>query len=471
MNLITTDNNGFDKNVLDQAIAAKRIRTASLAANRLDLRGKTVVTFAESAESAAECAYSLYKTGTGWQLGIHVADVCEYVCEGSPLDIEARKRRCTVRNSGNYDREMLPETIADLCNLSQPVDKLAISTILELDDNFNIVDSLCEKSIIRVATVCIFSEIDKLQTAGDSSSVMLLREKYSPFLNIINNMYEIAANLCMARVARNGLDCTYFRRVYIKDDRGKITSFKRVAEADSRAMLREIGYFVAAAVGSFMKKRKFPCIFNGRGAVDEATLNYLSDLVNADKTVSDPAKRVADITELAKGTSYYDFVCDILAESVPRAEFSVTPINNSFCGADTVVSFFNPVSKYTDLLIQRTIHTVLEAKDPRNLNLNRQAKILADVCAEANDAELFIHNTRKEYLRDCAIEYIKNNPESSFSGFPVHLNEDKSVLVLLSCGILGTIPADKAENIVLSPAEAGEYKVLSAENQILLQPI
>ena len=85
----------FPKAVLDQATAAARIRPASFLANRLDLRGKTIFAFAETVNSPAECAYSLYRKDFGWQLGIHVADVCEYVCEGSPLDTEARKRRAT----------------------------------------------------------------------------------------------------------------------------------------------------------------------------------------------------------------------------------------------------------------------------------------------------------------------------------------------------------------------------------------
>ncbi len=471
MDSITTANNEFPKRVLEQAAAAQRIRPSAQAATRLDLRSKTAITFAESAGSPAECAYSLYKQGNGWQLGIHIADVSEYVCENSPLDEEARKRRGTVRNSGNYDREMLPAEIVKICALSAGVDRLAVSVILDLDENCKVINSICEKSVIRVATTCIYSEIDQFQLASDSSSVMLLRQKYAPFQSIIDNMYELAAMFCAERSQRGGLNCTYFRRVYKKDELGKITTFSRVAEPDSRAMLREIGYFAAIAVGETMKKRDLPCIFNGRGAVDIATLDYLSLLVNADKTIKDPAKRAADIADLAKGTPYYDFVCDILAEHVPCADFSVTPIDNSFCGTNTVVSFFNPLSRYTDLLVQRMAKTVIGAKRPQDLNLNRISKLLAEVCREATQAERFIHATRKEYLNDCAVEFIKNNQNDVFAGFPVHTNEDGSILVVMNCGCFATVPAEKGKGYEYSPAECANFKVISSEKDILVEPI
>lgn len=471
MESITTANNEFPKRVLEQAFAAQRIRPSAQTAIRLDLRGKTVITFTEAPNTVAECAYSLYKQGNGWQLGIHIADVSEYVCEGSPLDEEARKRRGTVRNSGNYDREMLPAEIVRLCGLVPGTDKLAISVILDLDENYKVTATVCEKSVIRVAAECVYSEIDQLQLASDSSSVMLLRRKYAPFQSIIDNMYELAAMFCIERSRRGGLNCTYYRRVYKKDDLGKITAFSRVAEPDSRAMLREIGYFAAIAVGETMKKQNLPCIFNGRGAVDTATLDYLSDLVNADKTVTDLAKRAADIADLAKGTTYYEFVCDTLAEHVPCADFSVTPIDNSFCATNTVVSFFSPLSRYTDLLVQRIAKTVSGAKTPQNLNLNRISKLLAEVCAEATHAEQFIHNNRKAFLNDCATDFVRNNKDKVLTGFPVHTNNDGSIVVVMDCGCFATVPTEIGKGYEYSPAECASFKVISAEDAIIVEPV
>ena len=96
----------FPKNVIEQANAASRIRTASQLSRRLDLRSKTIFTFGEKPDSPSSCAFSVYPNGIGWQLGIHVADVSEYVPEGSPIDVEARRRLAAVSN-GFVKTEML----------------------------------------------------------------------------------------------------------------------------------------------------------------------------------------------------------------------------------------------------------------------------------------------------------------------------------------------------------------------------
>lgn len=444
---------------MEQAAAAARMRTSSHLARRADLRGKTVFAFAEAPDKNTECAYSLYRTGNGWQLGIHVADVCEYVCEDSPLDIEARQRLAAI-NGEFMSRGMLPSEIIKLCDLAENGDKLAISIFLDLDSNGNVISVDMEESVIRVVETCIYSEIDQLQLAGDASSVLLLREKYASIKNILDDMYELAAKFCIRRTARGGLDCSYFRRVYEKDSEGRIISFRREAEPDSRAMLREIGYFTAEAVGKFMLDRKLPCIFNGKGSVPEETLDYLSQLVGAENKDGDPAVRSAEIADSAKGTPYYGFVCDTLAATLPCAVYSSEPIFNSLCANDHIVSFFHPTSKYTDLLIQRTLKTALAARDPKNLNLNRQLKIVGAAVEKANSAQRFIYTMEKESARTSALEFLDNNTEAEFIGFPIRTEENGDVTVVLECGTRAIIPAEHAEGYTYSPAQHSHYRIL-----------
>ncbi len=464
----------FPKNVIDQANAAARIRTSAFVSYRSDLRGKTVFAFADTPETPTESAYSLYRKGMGWQLGIHIADVCEYVCEGSPLDAEARKRKASVR--GNKTKsEMLPAPIVqDLCNFTKNGDKLAISVLMDLDEEGNVENIELDESVIRISGMCVYNEIDQLQTASDDSAVMLLREKYSPFKNILDDMYELAAKFCMRRIQRGGLDCTRFYRVYLRDEQGKIVAFKRQSEPDSRAMLREIGYFAAECLGEYMLKKKLPCIFNGRSAIAKATLDYLSELVGVGNSADNSAYRVAQIAETAKGTPYYGFVCDAISAWIPCASFSNQPIDNFFCACDHVVSFFNPVTHYTDLLIQRTLKTAIAAGSAQNLNLNKQKKIVLETTDEANSAERFIFKARKQFASAAAIEYITNNIKDNFVGFPIETNQNGEVVVMLECGIIGTVPTEYTADFKYKKAQPSEFEVVSinsGENTVLLKPV
>lgn len=451
----------FPKSVLDQASIASRIRTSSYLARRLDLRGKTVFAFASSENSPSECAFSLYRNGSGWQLTVHVADVCEYVCEGSPLDSEA-KARCARLSNGFEHSEMLPDIIvSDLCDLTKSGDKLAVSVIMDISADGKLADIQVEESVIRIAGKCVYGEIDQLGLTSDASSVMQLRKKYAAFGDMIIDMYELAALFCIERRKRGGLDCTNFLRVYERDESGKITVFRRESEPDSRAMVREIGYFAAEAVGKFMVDRNLPCIFNGREGVNEKTLDYLSDFLGASSKANNPAKRAAEIADLAKGSPYYGFVCDMLAASVPRAVFSTAPMNNAFCGCDHIVSFFNPATHYTDLLIQRVLRSNIAAGNPKNLNLNRHKKTVEEAAAQANIAESYVFDTQRRFSKLSALEFVENNINGTFDGFPIYIYENGSVLVMMECGLLAMVPSEYAKDTEFKVPQPKQFKILA----------
>lgn len=465
----------FPKNVIEQAIAATRIRTSSYIARRLDLRGKTVFAFAEREDCPSGTAFSLYRTDGGWQLGVHIADVCEYVCVGSPLDTEAR-RRCAAFGDGKSRVEMLPDILVyDLCDLTGNSDKLSLSILLDIGNDGALKSVNFEESVICGAEKCIYSELEHLGTAEDSSSVMLLRGKYKPYLDILMDMYELAAVLHNARIDRGAADITYFKKVYEYNENQKVTAYRREIEPDSRAMLREIGYYVSEAVGKYMTEHNLPSIFIGQKAVPADFLDYFSALLEHTCNETDPAKRTAHIAELAKGSEYYSFVSEMLNVALPCAEYSDKPIPNALCCSDKIVSFFRPTTRYTDLLTLRTIkETIAAAGDAKNLNLNRHRKIVYDAAIEASKAEKYVYNAHSSYKRAKALEYIENCNDSTLIGFPLYRYDSGSVFVILDCGLRAIVLSEDARDFNFKPAKPFEFEIVALgtdEEATIVRPL
>lgn len=456
----------FPKNALDQAIAAARIRTSSQLSHRLDMRGKTLLSFAEHPNSKAQTAFSLYKNGTGWQLSVHVADVCEYVCEGSPIDLEARRRYAAIDN-GFIRSEMLPDLLVnELCDLTQGGDKLALSVILDIDSKGELISADVEESVIRSAGKCIYSELEEMGITRDASSVMLLRSKYAPYMRILLDMYELAAVLHSRRLGRGTPDWAYLRRVYERDNEGKIVSYRTESEPDLRAMVREIGYFISDTVGKYMAKNKLPCIFIGQEAVPDRILNYCEKLLEIEPQENSPVERTSQIIESAKGSAYYSFICDVLSVNLPCAEFSDKPIDNILCGTDSMASFFRPASNYTDLLTLRTLkNSISAAGNPNNLNLNRHRKLVRDSAAEATAAEKYVYDIQKHFSRLAAVEFMENSGEKIFNGHTLFKDESGAIIVFLDCGARGTVPAEYAAEHEFTPAKYERFKLIALGNE------
>ncbi len=457
----------FPKNVLDQAVAAARMKPSVYQSHRLDLRGKTVLSFGETADSVSECALSLSRDGKNWRLGVHMADVAEYVCESSPLDSEARLRRASLHND-LISSDMLPDLLTrDICNLSTGSDKLAVSVFMDIGSDGRLINVEFEESIIRVAAKCVYNELENIGNAREVSSIHTLREKYSDNLVILLDMYELAAVLSSRRIERNALDCTVFRMNYERNDEGRIIGFSYSPEADPRAMVREIGYFAAQVIGEYMHKNKLPCIYVGQSHIDKTSIDYLSQLVGADCSDKDDGACTAHIADTAKGSEYYDFVCYALRRALPCVSFSDEPIQNIHCGSDKVVSFVRPASRYADLLTQRAIKLCIAAKsNPRNLNINKYRAIMKAACEEANNAERYVYDAVNDYLNRAANEYLEYSNERIFRGFPLIKDESGAYSVLLTCGAYATVPSEYASPVIkIGTPQSFEIIALGTEEQ------
>ena len=442
----TTQNiifSAFPKKVCEQAKAAAKLKPASQLTRRYDLRGKTVLTFGETPTSTSDLAISLYKTANGWQLGIHIADVAEYVCVGSPLDNEAIRRNASF-NNGYLKSDMLPSELTnDVCNLITGADRLCVSVLLDIDLDGALKSVEIDESVVRVAAKCVYNEIDQIGFVQEQSSIHALREKYRPYASILTDMYELAAIFCDRRRRNGALDCSVYRKIFKRDENGKIIDFRFEAEPDSRAMYREIGYFAAEAIGNYMHSLEMPCIYIGQSGLAEHKLDYLENLLGVKSQNRDIDARTVEIAEIAKGSQYYEFVCDLMRSTLPRAIYSDSPTYNLHCASDKVVSLIRPTTRYTDILTQRAMKTCIAANgNPKNLNINRVRQQIADSVESANNAEGFIYTALRSFIKMSAYEYIESSGETIFEGFPIRLDDDGRALVLMICGALAYIPAE-----------------------------
>ena len=140
----------FPVKVMNQAGRTAQEVSEADRAGRRDLRDVVMVTIDGEDAKDLDDAVSVSFDGEKYHLGVHIADVTNYVQENSALDREALNRGTSVYL---VDRviPMLPHALSNgICSLNEGVDRLALSCLMTVDRKGEIVDyEICE-SVIRV---------------------------------------------------------------------------------------------------------------------------------------------------------------------------------------------------------------------------------------------------------------------------------------------------------------------------------
>ena len=168
----------FPEKVLNQAErVAKPVSDADMS-GRKDLRDWQMVTIDGEDAKDLDDAVSVACDGENYVLGVHIADVTNYVQENSALDREALERGTSVYL---VDRviPMLPHTLSNgMCSLNAGEDRLALSCIMTVNRKGNVIAHEIAETVIHVDQRMTYTSVNKIVEEKDEHE----REKYKEFV-------------------------------------------------------------------------------------------------------------------------------------------------------------------------------------------------------------------------------------------------------------------------------------------------
>ena len=143
------------KNVPDEVSDADRNM-------RRDLRDLMMVTIDGEDTKDIDDAVSVYMDGDNYVLGVHIADVANYVQERSALDKEAKNRGPSVYLADRVI-PMLPHILCNgVCSLNENVDRLARSVIMQIDKTGKVINYRIVKSVINSKKKMNYDDVNKI---------------------------------------------------------------------------------------------------------------------------------------------------------------------------------------------------------------------------------------------------------------------------------------------------------------------
>lgn len=330
---------------------------------REDFRNQITMTIDGEDARDFDDAVSIKKLRGGkYLLGVHIADVSNYVRTGSAIDKEAFERATSV-----YFPEkvipMLPENLCnDICSLKEGVDRFTLSCVMTVDKTGKVVDYVVTPSVIKSSARMTYTNVQKI-IDGDVE----LNKKYKRVVKEILLMNELADILIEKRDKEGSIDLDVKESAILVSSDGEITV--KAAERDkAHRIIEEFMILANCTVAEYMYYLEQPFIYRVHGEPTEERLNGFYDFLNGlgikYKRKKDGVfpKDFQSILKNAEGTSQYTLINRVMLRSMQKAKYSPVDVGHFGLSKEHYCHFTSPIRRYPDLVIHRIIKDFLSGK-------------------------------------------------------------------------------------------------------------
>src|SRR5437867_2163620 len=338
----------FPKDVLDQAERISEKIDQRQLEGREDLRKEFIVTIDPDDARDFDDAIQVEKSKSGWQLGVHIADVAAYVEPGSALDREARGRGNSVYLPDRVI-PMLPERLSNgVCSLNPEVDRLTHSVFIHFDKNGAVKSARFGRSVIRSAHRLTYKQAYAILTSPP-------RDRLGERLHLA---WELAALLRRKRFQHGSLDLDFPEVKVWVDKQGNPVRLERVENDESHQLIEEFMLAANEAVARDLKKRAIPTIYRvHENPEPEKLAEYREFVLSFNYRVGDLTHR-AELQRLLtsiRGKPEEQALKVALLKSLKRARYLTQPLGHYGLAKANYLHFTSPIRRYADLVVHRAL--------------------------------------------------------------------------------------------------------------------
>jgi ribonuclease R len=359
--------------------------------HRRDFRHLPIVTIdGETARDFDDAVLVRRLENGNYELQVHIADVAQYVDDGSAIDEEARKRGTSVYFP---DRAvpMLPlELSTDICSLRPDVERLVLSCIMEIDAHGEVAFYELAEGVIRSAQRMTYTDVNGI-IEGDTA----LLKKYEPLVENFQLMYELAQVLNRKRVKRGSIDFDLPEAVIEFDEHGLMKSVSPSERNWAHKLIEEFMLAANETVAGHLEQRGVPSLYRIHEKPDAkriydfetiaASFGYSLGVgslpikrvqMKGDKRANYGTGRKTPALELPEevhvtprmyqklvqkiaGKPEERVLSFLMLRSLKQARYSEVNEGHFALAAPSYTHFTSPIRRYPDLIIHRILKWVL----------------------------------------------------------------------------------------------------------------
>ena len=408
----------FSEKVMKQA---QRVPDHVLDADRdgrLDLRHLQTVTIDGEDAKDLDDAISLTKEGAIYHLGVHIADVSNYVQYNSALDREALKRGTSVYLADRVV-PMLPERLSNgICSLNQGEDRLALSCLMDINEKGKVVSHQIAETVINVNERMCYTDVKNILEDTDEEA----KKRYDALIPMFFMMKELSGILRNSRHHRGSIDFDFPESKIILNAAGKAIDVKPYEANVATKIIEDFMLMANETVAQEYCTEEIPFVYRTHDNPDPEKVESLLTLLHNQGVKIQKAKEeitpkeIQQIIESIEGLPNEAMISRLVLRSMKQAKYTTECSGHFGLAAKYYCHFTSPIRRYPDLQIHRIIKDNLRGRLMREGRTEHYAEILDEVARQSSVCERRADEAERESDKLKKAEYMSYHLGEEFEG-------------------------------------------------------
>lgn len=407
----------FSEKIMHQVErVASEVSEADMAGRR-DLRDVQMVTIDGEDAKDLDDAVSLTKNGAQYQLGVHIADVINYVQENSALDWEARERGTSVYL---VDRviPMLPHKLSNgICSLNAGENRLALSCLMTIDEKGEVVSHEIVESVIKVDRRMSYTSVKKILEDHDEEE----RREYEALVPMFELMRELAGILREKRKKRGSIDFDFPESKIVLDAQGHPIEIKPYERNVATKIIEDFMLIANETVAEHFHWMELPFVYRTHDNPDPEKIDKLGTFIRnfgysiKSRQEDIHPKELQKLLAKIEDTPEEALISRLTLRSMKQAKYTIDCTGHFGLACQYYCHFTSPIRRYPDLQIHRIIKEQLRGR-LNEKRIDHYNEILPEVAKHSSEMERRADEAERETDKLKKVEFMERHIGEIYEG-------------------------------------------------------
>lgn len=383
---------------------------------RTDLTKEMIFTIDGDDTKDIDDAISVKRDGKNYVLGVHIADVSNYVKVGSAL-YDSAFSRGTSSYLADTVIPMIPHQLSNgICSLNPEVIRLTLSCIMTIDNNGKVISYDIFPSYIKSRKQMNYKNVNKILDEN------IIPEGYGEFADTLKLMHELSKILRQEKINRGYIDFGIDEAKVIQDENGKAIDIVKRIQGTGEKLIEDFMIAANETVATHISNMDLPFIYRVHDLPNAEKIEDFSNLIKQmGYQIHTNLSKITPVTMQKLLNEFRDkdefvILSDMLLRSMKKAIYSTNNIGHFGLASKNYTHFTSPIRRFPDLTVHRLLRTYLFENRIDMETINFNAKYLIDVAEHSSETEVNSVEAERDVLDMKMAEYMESHIGEEYEG-------------------------------------------------------